>query len=41
MSDSEQAVRQVLDGLLTVIEAGIAIGFIVSAFYGWLWLLEN
>jgi hypothetical protein len=40
MTESERAVKQVLDGVVTAAEAASLIVLIVAAFYGWLWLLR-
>ena len=39
MTESEQAVKQVLTGIVVTVEAAGLIGLIVAAFYGWIWLL--
>lgn len=39
MTESERAVKQVLTGIVVTVEAAGAVVLIVTAFYGWLWLL--
>ena len=40
MTEAEQAVKQVLEAIVTVGESALLIGGILAAFYGWLWLLR-
>ena len=39
MSESERAVKEVLAGIVATVVAVGGVALIVTAFYGWMWLL--